>query len=166
MDTFEITIALFIAAAVITPFIAAWHLKRMRQRDEKTRAERMQRERERLAAQLAAIPKSGPAIRPGASSSVASHSPARSFTPATSPSPHPQPDYLAPHLMWQNIHSTQPAQANETPCRSSHYSSSSSDGYSSGGSSWGSCSSSDSSSSSSSDSGCSSSDSGCSSSCD
>lgn len=157
MDTFEITIALFFVVAALFAGAAVWHTKRMQKRDEKVLAERMQRERERVAAQLAAIPKRGPAIRPVASQSAASHSPARSFTPTASPSPPPQPDYLAQHLMWQNISSTPSAPAYDPPCRASSYSSSGSDSYFSGSSSWSSCSSSDSGSSSSSDSGCSSS---------
>lgn len=151
MDTFEITIALFFVVAALFTGAAVWHTKRMQKRDEKVLAERMQRERERVAAQLAAIPKRGPAIRPVASQSAASHGPARSFTPP------PQPDYLAQHLMWQNINSTPSAPAYDPPSRASSYSSSGSDSYFSGSSSWSSCSSSDSGSSSSSDSGCSSS---------
>ena len=152
MDTFEIAIALFFVAAVLIPSMAVWHIRRQHQRDEKAIAARMQRERERIAAQLAAIPKRGPAIGPVTPQGAAIRSPARSFTPTASPSPPPQPDCLAQHLMWQNINSTPPAPAYEPPCRAS-----SRDSYSSGGGSWGSCSSSDSSSSSSSDSGCSSS---------
>lgn len=142
-STFVIVMLASLAVAVAATFaFLGWRQdRRMKAANEA----RLQRERERIAARLAPIPG-----RSGSSWATERRGTARSFsTPAQSPAPTPQPDYLTQHLIWQSLNTPAPAPepSHDSSCRASSYSSGGGGDFGGGGasSSWESSSSSDSS---------------------